>query len=320
MSRHSVSTLQENETITETYRLLEKSLRPNKNGVLFLQFVLNDRTGSVAARFWNATEELASLYENGDFVKCEGRVQRFQGALQVIVSKMTKLDPSEVEPEEFGVSNVVDVSALTQRLTEILQTLTNPSLVNLMNAFLLDGDFMLRFTRTFAGVRLHHAYQGGLLEHTVSMMELALRVGEQYKHIVDPDLLLVGAFLHDIGKVRELSDDSFAPVYTDEGQALGHPYLGAEMLACKIAALETSTGETFDPKLAMELKHLILSHPGEVNFGAVKTPMSREAIALHFIDSLDAKLNEFQKYIMEDPNLGKGWTNFIPSLDRKLMK
>ncbi len=320
MSRHNVSCIQENETICETYRLLEKSLRPNKNGVLFLQFLLNDRTGSVAGRYWNATEEFSNLFENGDFVKCEGRVQRFQGALQVIVTKMTKVDPAEIEAEDFSAGNVVDSAALTRRLTELFQTLRTPQLVSLVNAFLLDGDFMLRFTRSFAGVRLHHAYQGGLLEHTVNMMELALRVGEQYKHIVNSDLLLVGAFLHDIGKVQELSDDPIAPVYTDEGQALGHPYLGAEMLSRKIMEVEATTGEDFDPKLATTLKHMILSHPGELNFGAAKTPMSREAIALHFIDSLDAKLNEFQKCIMEDPNLGAAWTNYIPALDRKLMK
>ena len=320
MSRLFVNEIKENEPVRETYRILEKVLRTNKQNALYLQFTLNDRTGSVSARLWNVTEQFANEFSDGDFVLCEGRAQRFQGNLQIIANKITKVDPNAVSVEDFTTVSDIDVPALIKRMRDLLQTVSAPELKNLVNAFLTDEVFMERFSRAYAGVRLHHAYPGGLLVHTVSMMELAVTVGSLYGRIVKPDLLLVGAFLHDVGKIYELSEDPVLPVYTDSGQALGHLYLGAELLARKIAEVESTTETTFDPKLATTLKHLVLSHHGSPEFGSVKPPMTCEALALHFIDALDAKLNEFHKYIVEDANVGKTWTNYIPAIERKLMR
>ena len=152
------------------------------------------------------------------------------------------------------------------------------------------------------------------------MMEVASRVAPLYASILDSDLLLTGVFLHDVGKTVELSDSPVAPVYTDEGQALGHSLLGVELLNQKIAELEKMTGESFDPRLATILKHMILAHHGTIENGAAKVPMCLEALALYFIDTLDAKLLEFNKYILDDPNADGFWTNYIPSVDRKLMR
>ncbi len=320
MSRLFVNQLQENETISEIYRIAEKALRPNKNGVLYLQFLLQDRTGSVSGRLWNASESLFRQFSDGDFVRCEGTVQNFQGNLQVIAKKLTKVEPDEVCSEDFSRGTTVDVNALTKRLRELTREIKNPQLYDLVDCFLADEGFVERFTRAFAGVRLHHAYPGGLLEHTVTMMEIASRIAPLYGSILDVDLLLTGAFLHDVGKTRELSDDLNAPVYTDEGQSLGHSCLGVEILGEKIAELERMTGQQFDSRLAFVLKHLILSHHGTAENGAAKPPMSLEALALHFIDTLDAKLVEFNRYILDDPNPGSLWTNYIQNVERKLMR
>lgn len=320
MDRLFVNQFKENDVVSGVYRLRDKSLRLNKRGVYYLQFNLCDRTGSIVAFYWNATEEYAKKFEEGDFLQIEGTVQLFQGKLQVIVRKATKVDSSTIAVEDFAENSVKDVAALTSRLREILATIANPDLGAVVGAFLNDGTFMLNFERGCAGVRLHHAYPGGLLEHTVAMMELADFVAGQYSEIVDRDLLVVGAFLHDVGKTRELSDDPGMPTYSDEGQALGHLYLGAEMLAEKLAELKKETGRAIDPLLALKLKHMILSHHGLPEFGSPKVPMTREALALHMIDSLDAKLNEFQKFIRDDPNVDRRWTNYNASLDRKLLK
>lgn len=320
MSRLFVNQLKENESISEVFLITEKALRPNKNGVLYLQFLLQDRTGSVSGRLWNASETLAQQFSDGDFVRCEGTVQNFQGNLQVIAKKLTKVDPDEVAQEDFARGSKVDVAALLKRLRELAREIKNPLLYDLVDCFLVDESFVDRFSRAFAGVRLHHAYPGGLLEHTVSMMEVARLIAPLYSSILDVDLLLTGAFLHDVGKTAELSDDPHSPVYTGEGQSLGHPYLGVEILREKIAELEKMTGQQFDGRLAYVLKHMILSHHGTAENGAAKPPMCLEALALHYIDTLDAKLVEFNGYILDDPNPNSFWTSYIQNAERKLMR
>lgn len=320
MSRLFVNQIKENDVISEVYRIVEKALRPNKNGVLYLQFHLTDRTGSVSGRLWNATEVLFRQFSDGDYVRCEGTAQRFQGNIQVIAKKLTKVDSAECCAEDFSRGDAVNAPELLQRLKGFVQEIKNPQLHDLVNCFLIDEPFMARFSRAFAGVRLHHAYPGGLLEHTVTMMDVARRIAPLYSNLLDVDLLLAGAFLHDVGKTAELSDDAIAPVYTDEGQALGHSYVGAEILGRKIAEYESMTGEQFDARLAILLKHMILSHHGSIENGAAKVPMCLEALALYLIDTMDAKLVEFQKYILDDPNVGSFWTNYIPNIERKLMR
>ena len=319
MSRLFVNQFKENDVVSDVYRMRNKTLRTDKRGSRYLQFSLSDRTGSVVAFFWNATDEFAQKFSEGDFVRVEGGVQLYQNKIQVVARKLVKVETSEVVADDFVEHAEQNVDNLGKRLREILDTVKRPALRALVKIFLDDKDFMANFSQSYAGVRLHHAYVGGLLEHTVATMELAQFIAEQYPKIVNRDLLIVGAFLHDVGKTVELSGDALAPVYSDEGQALGHLYLGAELLDRKIKELEFVCGTSFDPILALKLKHMILSHHGTPEFGSPKVPMSREAIALHFIDSLDAKLNEFQKFIMDDAS-ASNWTNYNALLDRKLLK
>ncbi|MCL2118058.1 MAG: HD domain-containing protein [Planctomycetaceae bacterium] len=316
--RKYINQLKDNEPVDEIYLVTEKQLRPNKNGVFYIQMTISDRTGSVGVRIWNATEEQFQAFATGDYVRLEGMTQKFQGALQVIGKSVMPVAASEINPDDFKKSVQVDRQKLRGRLIEILRDVTNPALVNLVDCFLIDETFMEKFCRVPAGIKLHHAYEGGLLEHTVTMLETAKRILPLYP-MLDDDLLLTGVFLHDIGKTVELTGQGEFS-YTDEGQMLGHPVIALEMLCEKIRESENLTAEKFDTKTAMLLKHLIVSHHGTYANGSPKLPMTLEAMTLHFLDSLDSKVYEFEKYMFEDPNAGNSWTNYIPVIERKLYK
>ncbi len=319
MSRRFINQLHENLRVAEIYQMTERTLRTNKHGDLYLQFVLTDKTGSIDARLWNAEENVLSKFENGSFVSVDGVVQRFQGTLQFIAKTITPVAAEKLDPADFARGGVVDVARLTVRVKELLAELKNPDLRNLADCFITDEAFMRAFCSRPAGIKIHHAVIGGLLEHTLKMMEMAKNIGQIYSEILNPDLLLMGAFLHDIGKIDELSSGSGFS-YTDLGQMLGHPHLGAARLREKIAETEKLTATKFDPELTMLLTHLIISHHGTLENGSAKVPMTLEAIALYYIDSLDAKLAEFHRNLCEDVNPDSHWTNYIPGLERKLYK
>jgi 3'-5' exoribonuclease len=279
---------------------------------------LSDRSGRIGARMWNAGESLYRSFENGDYVMVEGTTQLFQGAKQLIVSRLTKVEPSEVNEDDFTPVAAVDVDKLVLRMGEIFRGLTCPHLRNLAECFLMDDAFMRKLTRAPAGVKLHHAYLGGLLEHIVSLMELVVRIAPCYPQL-DRDLMLVGALLHDASKVDELSyDREFA--YTDEGQLIGHVVMAVGLLESKIREAERLSGEPMPRETVLRLKHLIVSHHGEYDFGSPKLPMTLEAIALYCLDNLDAKIAAFTQQLRDDPNVDSPWTNFNANLGRKLFK
>ncbi|MDR1485417.1 MAG: HD domain-containing protein [Planctomycetaceae bacterium] len=318
MARLYINRIGENDKVEEIYRIYEKQLRPNKNGNLYLQFNLSDRTGVLSARYWNITVEQSEQFGNGDYVRVEGVSQKFQGAVQLIVRRMFRVEDSEVDINDFVRSGNVDIAVRRVRLRELLRTITNSDLHNLADCFLIDDEFMDKFCNAPAGVKLHHAYKGGLLEHTTQMMEAAVQIAILYPQL-NRDLLLMGAFLHDIGKTVELSFGNEMH-YTDAGQLLGHAMMGIEILGDKILEAERLSGEPFNPQVAMLLKHLLISHHGEYENQSAKLPMTLEAQTLHFIDSIDSKIAEYQKYINEDPNQGSAWTNYLPAIERKIYK
>jgi 3'-5' exoribonuclease len=231
---------------------------------------------------------------------------------------MTPVAANTVDSADYENSDKVDIPKRKSRLQEILRSITQPDLLNLADCFLADEKFMDKFCRAPAGVKLHHAGIGGLLDHTAQMAEVAVQIASLYPQL-NRDLLIIGTFLHDIGKTEELGyENEF--LYTNKGQMLGHPVLGLELLLDKIRETEKLTGEEFDKETAMLLKHLVLSHHGTYENQSVKLPMTLEAAALHFIDSLDSKITEFKKYMRDDSNLSGDWTNYIPAIDRKLYK
>lgn len=318
MTRRFVQHLADGDGIDEVYLITDKQLRANRNGNLYLQLELRDRTGAISARLWNAGEHLFRSFEVGDFLKVKGKVQLFQGALQMILSQLERIETEKVELGDFLPQTEQDVSKLLERLRLTLLRLGDPNLRALSECFLIDDEFMRGFCQAPAGIRNHHAYLGGLLEHVVRLLDAADRLLPLYPEL-DRDLLLMGVFLHDAGKVRELSYGRvFA--YTDEGQLIGHLVIGVELLNEKAAKVPELTGEPFPQELMLRLKHMIVSHHGTYEFGSPKLPMTPEAIALHYLDNFDAKVHSFSRDIREDPNQTSSWTPYNESLKRRLYK
>ncbi|MFO1020167.1 MAG: HD domain-containing protein [Planctomycetales bacterium] len=279
---------------------------------------LRDRTGSLGARMWNITEQSVANVTAGEFAHARGKVQLFQGGLQVILTHIVPVSPEGLDLTEFLPQPKQDAAKYMTRLQEILLSLDDPAIRMLMQCFIDDRELMEKFSLAPAGTKTHHAYQGGLLEHVTTMLEIGTRIGPLYPDL-KLDVLLAGIFLHDLGKVRELSYDcGFG--YTSEGQLLGHMMIGVEMLAEKIRDYEVRMEQPFPTETMLRLKHIIISHHGSYEFGSMKLPMTPEAIALHHIDNLDAKLHEFMRDIQNDPNPGSDWTPFSTRLDRKLYK
>lgn len=318
MSRRFLSEFSDGETIEEIFLLTEKQLRANRNADLYLLAQLRDKTGAISGLMWNVTEESVGHIDAGDFVKVRGKVQLYQGTLQMIVTHIQSVPPTTCDPADFHPQSDVNTEQLLERLREILLSIDDPPLRSLMECFLDDEELMQQLSRAPAGVKAHHAYHGGLLEHVVNILEVANRIADLYPQ-VSRDLLLAGIFLHDLGKVREMGYDS-SFVYTDEGQLLGHMTIAVEMVTEKVRQLSAKSGEPFPQETELRLKHMILSHHGQYEFGSAKLPMTPEAIALHHLDNLDAKIHEFARGIEEDPNPSSHWTPYNQRLTRKLFK
>lgn len=318
MPRRFISQMGEREDVDEAFLVADKQLRANRNGNMYLQLRLSDRSGAVTAMMWNASDHIYGSFDNGDFVRINGKTQFYNGSLQMIVNQVHRIDAKEVDEEDFVTIPSEDIEKLAVRLSELLRAVKNFHLRNLAECFLMDDPFMEKFTRAPAGIKNHHAYNGGLLEHVVSLMEVAAVVSPRYED-VDDDLLLLGAFLHDAAKVDELKFDRELG-YSDEGQLIGHIVMAVGMVEAKSKEAEKLSGEEFPAELLLRLKHMIVSHHGEYEYGSPKLPMTPEAIALHYLDNLDAKLHNATQLMREDVNSDSPWTTFQPGLGRKLYK
>jgi 3'-5' exoribonuclease len=270
--------------------------------------------------FWNADEKLFDSFDRGDYVFCHGRTQIHNGTLQIIVTGLERMDPSEVELSEFERFDAAASEQLIDRLGELFSKLGNPHLARLGEAYLQDEKFVSRFSKAAAAVNNHHAYPGGLLRHTVDMMELAALVATRYPQL-DADLLVFGAFLHDLGKIDELAADGEIS-YTDRGQMVGHIVIGVQTLGEKIASISdgSDSAKSFPAELKLHLEHMVVSHHGVLEYGSPKIPVTLEAVALHHIDNLDAKMAAYTSVIEADVAADGNWTNYNPSIGRKLWK
>lgn len=318
MTRTFINELTDGDNVEEIFLLADRQLRANRNGDSYFVSQLRDRTGIISGLLWNVNESAVNHVNVGDYVRVKGKVQMFQGNLQMILMRIDPAEGDEIDPGDFIPKASTDVEFQFAKLTEMLLGITDEDLRGLMQAFLSDQNIVAGLKTAPAGIRLHHAYHGGLLDHIVNLSETATRISDLYP-TVDLNLLLAGIFLHDLGKIHELSFDTTFQ-YTDEGQLIGHLVMGVEMVSEKIRETESATGRTFPIETALRLKHMLLSHHGSYEFGSPKLPMTPEAIALHHLDNLDAKTNEFQSLIDSDPNTSSNWTPYQASMQRKLYK
>jgi 3'-5' exoribonuclease len=316
--RRYVNQLGERENIDQVFLVADKQLRANRNGNLYLQLRLTDKTGSLTGMLWNASDSMFNSVETGNYLRVAGTTQIYNGQLQMIVTRIEPTDPRQIDEQDFVTVSTEEMDRLAGRLTELLRAIRNVHLRNLAECFLADEQFMGKFTTAPAGIKNHHAYRGGLLAHVVSLMEVCRVVAPLYPEL-DADLLLLGAFLHDAGKIDELTyDREFG--YSDEGQLIGHVVMIISTVEDKVAESERLSQDKFPAELLLRLKHLIISHHGEYEFGSPKLPMTLEAIALHLLDNLDAKLYSVAQILKEDVGSDSNWTSFNQSLGRKFFK
>ncbi len=318
MSRRFVSQLAHQEAVDQIFLASDKQLRTNRNGNLYLQVDLTDRSGTINARMWNASENDVRAFDNGDYVRVTGTTQLFQGTIQLIATAIRRAVPSDVNAEDFLILGSRQIDHLTSRLIDSLRKIKDPHLLNLAECFLMDDEFMRKYSQAPAGVKNHHAYHGGLLEHVVTLLDLVFRIDGVYPNL-NRDLLLMGVFLHDMGKIDELHyERDFS--YSDEGQLIGHVVMAVGILEKKLREAERLSGDEFPRETALRLKHMIVSHHGTLEYGSPKVPMTLEAVALNLLDNLDAKIQCFDQLMRDDPNVESGWTNFHHLLGRKLFK
>ena len=304
MPKLFISEIKPNEDIVSLFVASEKQLRTTRNGSCYLHLKLSDKTGAVVGRVWEKANEAAAVFKTGDVIFVRGRSEFYQEKLQLNIFEVLTLQAGSYDPADFLPVCPFDREALFERLGKLVANMTEGSFLRrLSENILADSSLMLRFKAAPAARAMHHAYIGGLLEHTVSVITLIYRICNHYPDL-DRDLLIAGAFLHDIGKVEEFVYDTHID-YSDAGRLVGHMVLGTQMIEEKIRAIEG-----FPLQTALLLKHLILSHHGEAQFGAVKLPASREAFALHHADDLDAKMNAISRILANSGESGGTWTGY----------
>ncbi len=302
MSKQFVAELKDRDAINSVFMVKEKALAMAKNGKPYMNLKFMDKTGEIDGKIWDNVDELDKLFQKGDFVLIHGTASVYMGKMQLVVKKISHLEEDGVELADFIPVSPVPLAEMKAELLDIVGSLTNRYLKSLMNAFLQDPGFLGAYCKAPAAKGMHHVYLGGLLEHSLSVARLVDAIVPQYKGI-NRDLLVVGALLHDIGKVAELSYER-AFEYTDEGRLIGHISIGVEMLTERISGIPD-----FPRDLAMLLKHLLLSHHGQYEYGSPKRPKTVEATVLHYLDDMDSKINGISAHIAKEQIQGSRWTS-----------
>ena len=302
----------ENQTITANFVVAAKQVKPKKSGEPYLALTFGDRTGTLDAKMWDGVAEAMATFEQDDFVKVRGLINKYNGRFQLTVHKLRKLEEDEIEFGDYLPKTTKNIDELWSKVAAFVESFTNPHLKALIQAMMADEEIARAYKNAPAAKTLHHAFIGGLLDHVVSLMTSCDLVLRNYPHL-DRDLVLTGVFLHDIGKIHELSyARSFA--YTTEGQLLGHMIIELEMLHKKLEALRD-----FPPQLKILIEHLIISHHGQYEFGSPKLPMFPEALLLHYMDDLDSKIESMRAHFEREIGSEAEWTGYNPSLGRPLL-
>ncbi len=318
-TRRFISQLNAGEIVEDQVFLISsKDLRTTNNGSLYIHCVLCDRSGQILGRIWQASETMYREMPEGGFLRFKGRVENYKGSLQFIIDAMRPVDPDTVDLSDFMPQTKENIDEMFDRVKAILRTIKHPALLRLVKAFITDEELMARFRKAPAATQMHHAFIGGLLEHTRNVLELALATIPRYPE-VSLDLVLAGVFLHDIGKTAELAyDTNFS--YTNEGQLVGHITQASIWIDRKVRQIEQETGQPFPSDVRDSLLHIVLAHHGSYEFGSPKLPATPEAIAIHHLDNLDAKLNLYLNKINTDPDQAGDWTAYFAHLGTKIFK
>ena len=310
MKKQFVANLQEGDTVNDYFLATRKDLRQQSNGGKFLGMVFKDRTAEIGGILWNNAEAISRLFEVGDVVSVRGTVTSYQGRVQIRVEQVLPIRDNEYDRADLVA--VPDGGAECKtRLLAKLETVADPWLKKLVSSFVDDADFMARFSAAAAGKKWHHAYPGGLLRHCCEVAQIALTVCEVFPN-VNRDVLLTSAFLHDVGKLDEMSHDLFID-YTTPGKLLGHLAIGAQMVGRRMDGIDG-----FPQELRLQILHCILSHHGELVNGSPVVPKTIEAIVLYHCDNLDAQADAVTRVIEETRQKRQEWSDYLPLIERQV--
>lgn len=290
------------------YLCKSKQVLKTKAGKTYYSLLLQDKTGVIDAKVWELNNGIED-FDSMDFIMTDGMVTSFQGSRQVNVNRIRKAQEGEYDPAEYIPASKFDREEMYQELVSIVKSIKEPHLLQLAEKYFInDTEFINKFKLHSAAKSVHHGFVGGLLQHTLAVTKMCEFLAENYP-VIHRDLLITAALFHDIGKMWELSEFP-SNDYTDDGQLLGHIFLGAELIGKEIAAIPG-----FPPQLATELRHCILSHHGELEYGSPKKPAMAEAIALNFADNTDAKLETITEvYDKAEPTTEwLGFNRFVDS-------
>ena len=313
MKSHYVSDLQDGQAVISLFLVAVKEIRTSqRSGKSWLELALRDRTGSIPAKMWDNFEALAKTFEADDVVQIRGRVKLYNGQKEMTLEQIVPAATRDYDLSDFLAHTKHDVEKLFGDLSAAVAAVKNPWIQRLLQSVVTDPAIVPKLKRAPAAMTMHHAFVGGLLEHTVSLIGLGRVVTAHYPEL-DFDVLLAGIVLHDIGKIDELSYER-ATNYTTAGRLLGHITIGTLLVREKIKAIAG-----FPETLAILIEHLILSHHGTYEFGSPSLPQTREAIALHFLDDMDSKMAAMRT-TLEGASGNQEWTERNPALHRALLR
>lgn len=308
-----IAHIKEGEWIEDVFLVKEKRISLRKDGTPYLILRIGDRTGTIDCKIWDNTETVKEKFAIDDFVRIRGIITNYQGTREINIKDIEKVEDDVVNVKDFIKASAFKTEDMVKALYAIISDIKNFHLRQLLTLFYEDDKFMKLFTSAPAAKEIHHAYIGGLLEHSIEVARLCIDAKRHFREI-DIDLLITGALLHDIGKVKELKYRRSLD-YTDEGRLIGHILLGVEMVEEKLRKIPD-----FPPELAMLVKHLIVSHQGSYEWGSPKVPQTLEAIILHYLDDLSAKVNIFRRAMEKDSGENGHFSSFNKALGRYLYK
>jgi len=312
MKKRFITDIRAGDRVDDIFVLSEKILSQKKDGNNFLNITLSDKTGTIKGVVWDNVDQIAAGITSGDFAHVNGSVSEYRGTLQVVIKIMEPFPSDRIDPSDFLPQTSRDIEGMFERLVKRMDSIATDYLKALIDAFFKDKEFVNKFKTAPAAKKMHHAYIGGLLEHTLSMTSLADKIAGHYSGI-NRDLLLSGAILHDIGKVDEF-EYQFKIDYSDKGRLLNHIVIGLKMVDEKLSEIKY-----FPEDQVLLLKHLIVSHHGTREFGSPEPPKTIEAVLLNYIDEIDSKVNAIRDFMAaEDPD--ETWTSYHRLLERHFYK
>lgn len=312
MEKVFVKDLKPNQSVKSVFLVKEKNLSIDKKGNSFLSLTLSDKTGSVDARVWDQADEVSELFEVDDFILIKGTVQKYQSRNQVIVQNIETMSPGSIQIGDFLPTTAHDIEHMFSDLLNIAGEIRDPFIRELVLNTLNDNEIQPLLKKCPAAKSVHHAYIGGLLEHTLSICNVMKLISQNYKEL-NLDLLIFGAIFHDIGKIWELTFDTYIG-YTDVGRLVGHITLGSELVEKKAKEIPN-----FPVELKNICKHLILTHHGKLEYGSPKRPKFLEAMVVGMIDELDSRINSMATYMMSqmnDQDPDQKWSGYNSMYDR----